>query len=80
MKIENLSKAIKLYENYQALDNLLNVIRSNKCNIKISAMNTELGFCDLGHITITSNSDSFNKIIDIIRIKRDSIGDKIDKL
>lgn len=78
MKIENLSKAIKLYENYQALDNLLNVIRSNKCNIKISAMNTELG--DLGHITITSNSDSFNKIIDIIRIKRDSIGDKIDKL
>lgn len=80
MKIENLSKAIKLYENYQALDNLLYVIRSNKCNIKISAMNAELGSCDLGHITITSNSDSFNKIIDIIRIKRDSIGDEIDKL
>lgn len=77
MKIENLSKAIKLYENYQALDNLLNVLRSNKCKIKISAINANL--CDLEHITITPNSNLFNKIIDIIEVKRDSIGDEIDK-
>lgn len=80
MKIENLSKAIKLYEDYQALDNLLNVIRSNKCNIKISAMNIELAFSDLEHITITPNNNLFNKIIDIIEVERDSIGDEIDKL
>ena len=75
----NLSKAIKLYENYQTLDNLLNVLYSDKYKIKISAIDIKFGFY-LERVVITPNSNLFNKIINIIEVERDSIGDEIDKL
>ena len=80
MKIENLSKAIKLYENYQTLNNLLNVLHSDRYKIELSAINIEFGFYDQEHVVITPNSNLFNKIINIIEEKRDSIKDEIDKL
>ena len=79
MKIENLLKTVKLYENYQTLDNLLNMLHSDKYKIKISAIDIKFG-SDRKHIVITPNSNLFNKIINIIEEKRDSIGDEIDKL
>ena len=80
MKLENLSKAVKLYENYQTLDNLLNVLYSDRYKIELSAINIEFRFYDQEHVVITPNSNLFNKIINIIEEKRDSIGDEIDKL
>ena len=76
MKIENLSKAVKLYENYQTLDNLLNMLHSDKYKIKISVIDIEFGLYDRERVVITPNSNLFNKIINIIEVERDSIGVK----
>lgn len=80
MKKENLIKVVKLYENYQTLDNLLNILHSDKYKIKISAINIESSLYDLERVVITPNNNLFNKIINIIEVERDSIGDEIDKL
>ena len=69
-----------MYENYQTLDNLLNILHSDKYKIKISAINIESSLYDLERVVITPNSNLFNKIINIIKVERDSIGDEIDKL
>lgn len=47
MKKENLIKVVKLYENYQILGNLLNILHSDKYKIKISAINIESSLYDL---------------------------------
>lgn len=79
MKKEKLIKVVELYENYQTLDNLLNMLHSDKYKIKISAIDAKFGF-DRKRVVITPNSNLFNKIINIIEVERDSIGDEIDKL